>query len=93
MQNDRLSSQTNGKFRIFSRPQMMMRFFPLSSFCEILVYRQISLNSEIVGISRILRCLDELENDTWNDRRVPCGSRVGDTWHMGGPSVMPSNHA
>ena len=25
--------------------------------------------------------------------RVPCGTRVRDTWHMGGPSVMPSNLA
>ena len=24
---------------------------------------------------------------------VPCGTRVRDTWHMGGPSVMPSNLA
>ena len=23
--------------------------------------------------------------------RVPCGTRVGDTWHMGGPSVIPSS--
>ena len=24
---------------------------------------------------------------------VPCGTSVGDTWHIGGPSVMPSNIA
>ena len=72
----------------------MTTWFPsLSSSFEILVHRQILLNFETVGISRISRLWMNHGVRRGIGGRVPCGTRVRDTWYMGGPSVMPSNLA
>ena len=51
----------------FSRSQMMERIAPLESSREIYLPSRISLNSEIVGISRISR------QRCWATHGEPCG--------------------
>ena len=51
------------KIRIFSRSQMTKQTFPLKSSREIELPRRISLDSEVVGISRYSR--RGVSDDTW----------------------------
>ena len=93
MGNESLPLQIDGKSKKFSRSRITTRIALLSLYHEILVCRQISLNSKIVEISCISRRMDESHSDFWHDGLVPCGTREEETWHMNRPSVMPSNHA
>ena len=68
----------NGKMVIstenpeFSRSLMTKRNFPLKSSHEIELPRRISLDSEVVGISRFSR--RGVSNDTWQGKGMPHGT-------------------
>ena len=70
----------------FSRSRMMKRIAPLESSHEILLPNRISLNSEIVRISRISRQLGvgrhmaSHVDDTWRAMWMTHGEPCGDTW-------------
>ena len=60
------------KIQNFSRSRMMKRTFPLKSSREIELPRRISLDSEVVGISRFSR--RGVSDDTWQGKEMPCGT-------------------
>ena len=55
----------------------MKRTFPLKSSREILLPRRISLDSEVVGISRFSRRV--VSDDTWQDKEMSHGTSKGVT--------------
>ena len=56
----------------FSRSRMTKRTFPLKSSHEIELPRRISLDSEVVGISRFSR--RGVSDDTWQGKEMPYGT-------------------
>ena len=68
----------NGKMVIsaenpeFSRSRITKRTFPLKSSYEIELPRRISLDSEVVGISRFSR--RGVSDDTWQGKEMPYGT-------------------
>ena len=65
------------KIRNFSRSQMTKRNFPLKSSHEIKQPRRISLNSEVVRISRFSR--RGVSDATWQGEEMPHGTSKGVT--------------
>ena len=53
---------------------MTKRTFLLKSSHEIEPARRISLDSEVVGISRFLRC--GVSDDTWQGKEMPYGTII-----------------
>ena len=60
------------KIRNFSRSRMTKRTFPLKSSHEIELPRRISLDSEVIGISRFSR--RGMSDDTWQGKEMPYGT-------------------
>ena len=60
------------KIRNFSKSRMTKRISPLKSSREISLPRRISLNSEVVGISRFSR--RGVSDDTWRGEEIPHGT-------------------
>ena len=56
----------------FSRSRMTKRTFPLKSSHEIKLPRRISLDSEVVMISRFSR--RGVSDDTWQGKEMPYGT-------------------
>ena len=56
----------------FSRSRMTKWTFPLKSSREIELLRRISLDSEVVGISRFLR--RGVSDGTWQGKEMPHGT-------------------
>ena len=65
------------KIRNFSRSRMTKRTFSLKSSCEIELPRRVSLDSEVVGISRFSR--RGVLDDTWQGEEMPHGTSKGVT--------------
>ena len=63
------------KIRNFSRSRMTKRTFLLKSSREIELPRPISLDFEVVGISRFLR--RGVSDDTWQGKEMPHGTSKG----------------
>ena len=63
------------KIRNFSRFRMTKRIFSLKSSREIEQPRRISLDSEVVGISRFSR--RGVSDDTWQGKEMPHGTSKG----------------
>ena len=63
------------KIRNFSRSRMTKRTFPLKSSREIELPRRISLDSEVVEISRFSR--RGVSDDTWQGKEMPHGTSKG----------------
>ena len=86
LENERIGNSYPERYRqnpkSFSRPRMMKRITPLESSREIL------LNQMNCVEFRDCRFCTHFEMERAN-HGVPCGTCMGDTWHMGGPSVMP----
>ena len=60
------------KIRNFSRSRMTKRIFPLKSSHEIKLPHRISLDSEVVGISRF--SMRGVSDDTWQGKDMPYGT-------------------
>ena len=60
------------KIRNFSRSRMTKRTFPLKSSHEIKQPHRISLDSEVVGISRFSK--RGVSDDTWQGKEMPYGT-------------------
>ena len=65
------------KIRNFSRSRMTKRTFSLKSSREIELPHRISLDSEMVGISRFSR--RGMSDDTWHLKRVTLGKAMWST--------------
>ena len=63
------------KIQNFSRSRMTKRTFPLKSSREIKLPRRISLDFEVVGISRFSR--RGVSDDTWQGKEMPHGTSKG----------------
>ena len=63
------------KIQNFSRSRMTKRTFPLKLSREIELPRRISLDYEVVGISRFLR--RGVSDDTWQGKEMPHGTSKG----------------